>query len=29
VQERRPGALALTTTAFGPLDAAPWCPAVF
>ncbi len=29
VQERRPGALALTTTAFGPLDGAPWCPIVF
>ncbi|MCW2615893.1 MAG: family N-acetyltransferase, partial [Frankiales bacterium] len=29
VQERTPGALARASTAFGPLDAAPWCPMVF
>jgi predicted acetyltransferase len=29
VREQTPGALARTTTAFGPLDRAPWCPQVF
>ena len=29
VQERSPGALARTSTAFGPVDRAPWCPMVF
>ncbi|MCW2681415.1 MAG: eis3 [Frankiales bacterium] len=29
VVERTPGALSRATTAFGPLDAAPWCPQVF
>ena len=29
VEERTPGALSRATTAFGPLDAAPWCPQVF
>jgi predicted acetyltransferase len=29
VVEQTPGALARTSTAFGPLDAAPWCPQVF
>ena len=29
VQERTAGALSRATTAFGPLDGAPWCPQVF
>lgn len=29
VQELTPGALSRTSTAFGPLDGAPWCPMVF
>ena len=29
VLERTPGALSRATTAFGPLDGAPWCPQVF
>jgi predicted acetyltransferase len=29
VREQTPGALARATTAFGPLDRAPWCPQVF
>ena len=29
VQERTPGALARASTAFGPVDTAPWCPMVF
>ncbi len=29
VDERVPGALARASTAFGPVDAAPWCPQVF
>ena len=29
VVERTPGALAVTSTAFGPVDVAPWCPQVF
>jgi predicted acetyltransferase len=29
VVERTPGALAGTSTAFGPVDVAPWCPQVF
>ena len=29
VEERAPGALDLTSTAFGPLGPAPWCPLVF
>lgn len=29
VQERASGALARTSTAFGPVDRAPWCPMVF
>ena len=29
VEERTPGALSRAATAFGPLDAAPWCPQVF
>ena len=29
VVERTPGALSRTTTAFGPLDRAPWCPQVY
>lgn len=29
VDERTPGALAVTSTAFGPLGRAPWCPLVF
>lgn len=29
VEERSPGALALTSTAFGPLNGAPWRPIVF
>jgi predicted acetyltransferase len=29
VQERTAGALSRASTAFGPLDAAPWCPQVF
>jgi predicted acetyltransferase len=29
VVERRPGALSRASTAFGPLDGAPWCPQVF
>lgn len=29
VEERTPGALSRTSTAFGPLEGAPWCPQVF
>jgi predicted acetyltransferase len=29
VEERTPGALAVTSTALGPLGRAPWCPLVF
>ena len=29
VEERTPGTLDLTSSAFGPLGAAPWCPLVF
>ena len=29
VEERTSGALAVTSTAFGPVDTAPWCPQVF
>jgi predicted acetyltransferase len=29
VVERTPGALSRTSTAFGPLEGAPWCPQVF
>lgn len=29
VVERAPGALSRTSTAFGPLEGAPWCPQVF
>lgn len=29
VTERTPGQLSRTSTAFGPLDGAPWCPQVF
>lgn len=29
VEQRTPGALARTSTAFGPVDRAPWCPMVF
>jgi predicted acetyltransferase len=29
VEERTPGALAVASTAFGPLGRAPWCPLVF
>jgi predicted acetyltransferase len=29
VEERRPGALDVVSTAFGPTGAAPWCPLVF
>ena len=29
VTEQTPGALARTSTAFGPVDGAPWCPMVF
>ena len=29
VVERTPGALSRASTAFGPLDGAPWCPQVF